>query len=73
MTIEQVNVEAGSKLVSRRLGDLARDDRELIVLAIRKSGGEMRFNPPPELQVSGGDLLIVMGAQASLRRLEAST
>jgi voltage-gated potassium channel len=42
----------------------------VIVLAIRKKGGETTFNPPPEFEISAGDFLIVMGERSSLQRLE---
>jgi K+/H+ antiporter YhaU regulatory subunit KhtT len=40
------------------------------VLAIRKSGGQMIFNPPAEAEIAAGDHLIVMGEANDLRRLE---
>ena len=33
----------------------------MIVLAIRKSDGQMQFNPPAEAEIQAGDYLIVMG------------
>jgi len=47
-----------------------RRDTGVIVLAIRRAGGEMLFNPPAEAKISGGDHLIAMGEPQSLRRLE---
>ena len=38
-----------------------RRDMGVIVLAIRKAGGEMLFNPPPDTRIAAGDHLIVMG------------
>ena len=40
------------------------------MLAISKSDGKMIFNPSREMEVGGGDVLIVMGEQPSLRALE---
>ena len=40
------------------------------MLAIRKSDGEMLFNPPAEAEIQAGDFLIVMGEAANLRKLE---
>jgi voltage-gated potassium channel len=70
VTMEQLKIssEAGS---ARRLGELAPREGRLIVLAVRKPEGLMVFNPPPETEVSGGDVLIVMGEQPSLRKLES--
>jgi uncharacterized protein with PhoU and TrkA domain len=42
----------------------------VIVLAIRKKGGETTFNPPPEFEISAGDFLIVMGERSNLQQLE---
>jgi len=40
------------------------------VLAIRKSAGQMLFNPPAETEIAAGDCLIAMGAAPNLHRLE---
>jgi voltage-gated potassium channel len=42
----------------------------IIVIAIKRSGGEMLFNPPPDARIEVGDRLVLMGQQASLRVLE---
>jgi hypothetical protein len=42
----------------------------VIVLAIRRSSGEMVFNPPPDARVQSGDHLIAMGETGRLRKLE---
>ncbi|MBV9085560.1 MAG: potassium channel protein [Acidobacteriaceae bacterium] len=69
--MEQVRVEATSDFASRRVGDLtARTDLGVIILGLRKSNGEMLFNPPPDTAISTGDYLVAMGRQAELRGLE---
>jgi voltage-gated potassium channel len=71
VTMEQVCVSQGAELTRKTFGQLTELRRSgVIVLAIRKKGGETIFNPPPELEVSGGDFLIVMGERAGLQRLE---
>jgi K+/H+ antiporter YhaU regulatory subunit KhtT len=40
------------------------------VLAIRKSTGEMSFNPTADAKVTAGDHLIAMGEPKQLRKLE---
>ena len=47
-----------------------RQEVGVIVLAIRKSNGEMIFNPDAESEIAGGDFLIAMGGAEQLRRLE---
>jgi voltage-gated potassium channel len=42
----------------------------VIVLAIKKSNGEMIFNPDAESEIAGGDFLIAMGGMEALRSLE---
>lgn len=70
VTMEQLRVAPGSGAISRRLGALAPRESRLIVLAIGKPDGKMIFNPPVEMEISGGDVLIVMGEQPNLRSLE---
>ena len=69
--IEQVRVPANSEFVSKSLLETQiRKELGVIVLAIRKSDGQMVFNPPAEAAIESGDHLIVMGEQNDLRRLE---
>jgi voltage-gated potassium channel len=70
VTMERLRVAPDSALASRKLGDLAPRQEGLIVLALGKPGGKMIFNPPFDMEVSGGDVLIVMGEQPNLRNLE---
>jgi uncharacterized protein with PhoU and TrkA domain len=42
----------------------------VIVMAVRRRGGQMEFNPSAQTTVGGGDYLIVMGRQENLRTLE---
>jgi voltage-gated potassium channel len=69
--MEQVHIVSGSRLVSRNVGDVARAEAGVIVLALRKADGKMVFNPPAGTQIAAGDFLIVMGEQAGLRSLES--
>jgi voltage-gated potassium channel len=69
--IEQVRVADDSRLVSKSLKELQiRRDVGVIVLAIRRSDGEMLFNPDANAVVHAGDYLIAMGGSEQLRRLE---
>lgn len=71
MAMEQIRVSEDSEVVGRTIQEMA-IGRELsvIVLAIRKRGGEMLFNPPAQTAVAGGDYLIAMGKQLNLHALE---
>jgi voltage-gated potassium channel len=69
--IEQVRVAETSEFVDRTLAQMqVRRELGVIVLAIRKADGSMHFNPPADAVLSGGDFLIAMGEQDSLRHLE---
>ncbi|MGA2723759.1 MAG: potassium channel protein [Bryobacteraceae bacterium] len=71
IAIEQVRVSETSEVVSRTIKEMQyRRDVGVIVMAIRKSDGNMLFNPPADTAVEGGDYLIVMGRQENLRTLE---
>jgi voltage-gated potassium channel len=47
-----------------------REPGGLIVIAIKKTTGEMVFNPGAEARIDAGDRLVVMGQQSSLLELE---
>lgn len=69
--MEQVCVTPNAELTRKTFGQLL-ELRKLgvIVLAIRKKGGETTFNPPPEFEIAAGDFLIVMGERSNLQRME---
>ncbi|MBI5085978.1 MAG: potassium channel protein [Acidobacteria bacterium] len=70
--IEQLEVSEGSDIAGRSLADLrVRSEMKVIVLAIRRSDGDMLFNPPADAVIERRDYLIVMGEPEPLRRLEA--
>ncbi|HUP04907.1 MAG TPA: potassium channel protein [Bryobacteraceae bacterium] len=70
-SIEQMRVPEGSSMAARTMRDMQIGrDVGVIVLAIRRTDGEMRFNPPADTAVQGGDTLIVMGKHENLRTLE---
>lgn len=71
VTLEQVRVQPGSEADSTTIGQIQqRRELGVIVLAIRRSSGQMLFNPPPETRVSSGDFLIVAGEKSNLQQLE---
>jgi voltage-gated potassium channel len=72
VAIEQVRVAAHSEFVTKTLREMQiRRDLGVIVLAVRKSGGQMIFNPPAEMEILADDVLIVMGEPPNLVNLEA--
>jgi voltage-gated potassium channel len=70
VTMEQLRLSQDPAVPARKLGELAPPQPGLIVLAIGKPDGRMVFNPPVDTVVSGGDVLIAMGEQPNLRKLE---
>ncbi|MGA2880145.1 MAG: NAD-binding protein [Bryobacteraceae bacterium] len=69
--IEQFSVSSSSEFASKSLAESKiRSDLGVIVLAIRKSDGQMQFNPPADAEIQAGDFLIVMGEAANLTKLE---
>ena len=69
--LEQVRVETNCSFCDRTLEDLQiRRDTGVVVLAIRRSSGQMLFNPASETKLEGGDYLIAMGEPHGLQKLE---
>jgi voltage-gated potassium channel len=69
--IEQVRVSEKCEYVSKSLRQAQlRSDLGVIVLAIRRSNGQMLFNPPADSEMTAGDHLIAMGTPDKLRALE---
>jgi voltage-gated potassium channel len=71
IAIEQVRVADTSVVAQKSIREMQLGrDFGVIVMAIRKAGGGMVFNPTADTTVSAGDYLIVMGRQENLRTLE---
>jgi voltage-gated potassium channel len=71
VTVEQVRVAPKAEFTRKTLGQVLELRKSgVIVLAIRKQGGETIFNPPAEFEISAGDFLIVMGERPNLQKLE---
>jgi voltage-gated potassium channel len=71
LQLEEVLVAPGSLGDGVALRDSQiRERHGLIVIAIRREGGEMVFNPGPEAQIAAGDRLVLIGQSDSLREIE---
>jgi voltage-gated potassium channel len=71
VVIEQMQVVQGGEFAAASLKQMqVRRDIGVIVLAIRRAGGEMVFNPPAEAVIQSGDYLVAMGEPQNLRKLE---
>jgi voltage-gated potassium channel len=71
VTMEQVCVTVKTEFNGKTFGQLLELRKSgVVVLAVRKQNGETMFNPPPELEISVGDFLIVMGERPNLQKVE---
>ena len=67
---EQLEVDGASTLVHRKLSEtVIRSELNIVVVSIRRSNGEIIFNPSGETKIENGDMLIAIGNAESLARL----
>lgn len=72
LQMEQALVQKGSKLDGVTIGDASLRERcDVLVVAIQRSDGRMLFNPPPDVRMSDGERLVVLGNRESLDKLES--
>ena len=69
---EQLEVDAVSSLVGRKLSEsVIRSELNIVIVSIRRSDGQIIFNPSGETKIESGDMLIAIGNAESLARLNA--
>lgn len=69
---EQLEVEAGSKLIGRKLSETnIRSELDIVIVSIRRSHGEIVFNPSGDAKIETGDMLIAIGRGEALAKLTA--
>lgn len=67
---EQLEVETGSSLIGRRLKETTiRSELDIVVVSIRRSNGEIVFNPAGDAKIEAGDMLIAIGRGEALEKL----
>jgi len=67
---EQVEVDAASHIVGKELRSTPiRSELDVVVISIRRQGGEIIFNPSGDCQIETGDILIAIGRSDSLTKL----
>lgn len=71
LDIEQLQIGSTSQLVGKTLdqSQLGKD-YGVIVLAVQHQTGPMQFNPPADVKIAVGDVLITMGERTRLKRLD---
>jgi len=72
LAFEQLEVASSSVLAGKKLSETnIRSELDIVVVSIRRSNGEILFNPGGEAIIAGGDLLIAIGHAESLMKLAA--
>jgi len=71
LQMEEIAVRDGSRIAGQTLDECG-IGRELgiIIVAIQRAGGEMKFNPTFRTTIRPGDVLIALGETSKLKRLE---
>lgn len=71
LRMEGIHVSPGSSVVNMTLQQSRiREKLGLNIIALKRSDGEMVLNPPPETIIRTGDVLITVGEEATLTKLE---
>lgn len=69
--MEEFIVKKDTNIVNRSLNECAiRTRANVIVVALKKPGEELVFNPSPDLKIESGDTLLVLGDQQSINLFE---
>jgi voltage-gated potassium channel len=72
--VDEINIDQGSELCGTTLRDSPISSKlGLTVVALRKAGGTMRFNPDASEQMDANDILIVIGPPDKLGTLRELT
>lgn len=67
---EQLEVDPVSPLVNRKLSETnIRAELNIVIVSIRRSEGDIVFNPSGETVIMAGDMLIAIGDAEALRKL----
>ncbi|HEU4391743.1 MAG TPA: potassium channel protein [Blastocatellia bacterium] len=71
LEIEQVAIQPSSPFVGCSLRETdIRSQMDVIVIAIKRAGGSMLFNPSADAVIEQGDALVAMGSHKSLEAFE---
>jgi voltage-gated potassium channel len=72
LLMEEARVGTYSKFIGKNLIDSRlRQDFGVIIVAIKKMSGEMKFNPIPSDTLEAGDVIVVIGKKDDLKRMSA--
>lgn len=70
LIMEEASLSTNSSLVGKSLIDsYLRRDYGVIIVAIKKTSGEMIFNPMPSETLEAGDVIVAIGKKEDLKRM----
>lgn len=71
LMMEQVRIEAGAPLAGQSIVSAnMRQQFGVVVVGVQRANGRMEFNPAPDMAMSPGDYLVVLGPPERVRALE---
>jgi voltage-gated potassium channel len=71
LRMEEMRVSKKAPFANKKLMDSGiRQEYDIIVVAIKREGEEMIFNPRPDSMIVPGDILIVLGDYNQITTLE---
>ena len=71
LRLEEILVQESASFANKNLIDSGiRKRYDVIVVAIKRDGGEMLFNPKPDTMILTGDIMIVLGHVDQITALE---
>lgn len=69
--VEEIEIQHGSQLINKTLLNVGvRKNMNIMVIFIKKQGGEMVFNPGPDTLIQTNDILVVVGSAQNIRQLD---
>jgi len=70
LAFEQLEIDEGSALVGLKLRETnIRSQLDIVIVSIRRSDGQVLFNPAGDATISAGDILIAIGKAEAMMKL----
>ena len=70
--IEEISIREGGRHTGKTIIEAAiKTTYDAIVIGLRKRSGELKFNPPGDLKMEDGDILVVLGENEKIEQLSA--
>jgi len=71
LRLEELSISGKAAFVGKTLSESGiRKEFDLIVVAIKRQGGEMQFNPNFDTRILEGDILVVLGEHSNIQKFE---